>query len=333
MGGNWSAVFATRPERASELEGELQRRLDALESQFSTYRPDSDVSRFNRGTSDGWFPVAPDVARVVDESLRISADTGGTFDVTVAPLVDLWGFGAGSDPKKFGERPSAEAVAGAKRRVDYRLLQARPTPPALRKLKPDLAIELGGIGQGYAADRLAEHLVRAGVDNFLVDVCGELRASGLSGRSPYQSRWRVGIELPQPEMRRIIQTAHLTDMSIATSGDYRQFFVDRDGRRYSHEIDPRTGEPVHHALASVSVADPSAARADALATALMVMGPDDGLRFARERDLAAMFIVRINARFEVRTTPSFDPLLVPDELPKGCATGDVSGSGPSHRRQ
>ena len=312
MGGTWSVRLGTPadPVAASRLTGLVQRTLDQIDGRMSTWNPASDLSRFNAHRGADWFAVPPDLAAVVAEAQQVAADTGGAFDVTVGPLVNLWGFG----PARPASGPAAVVppdadIAAARVAVGHHLLECRPSPPALRKLRPEVYVDLSAIAQGYAADRVAADLDAAGVTDYLVDVCGEMRARG---SSPAGRPWRVGIETPTPGVRRVLRTVELRDVALATSGDYRNFRVDDAGRRYSHEIDPRTGRPADNGLASVSVAHPSAARADAMATALMVLGPAEGYAFARRSGLAAMFVVRGEGRFEVRATPEFERMLLPE---------------------
>jgi thiamine biosynthesis lipoprotein len=205
---------------------------------------------------------------------------------------------------RAGEIPSDAAIDAARAHVDFRKLRARTDPPALRKDDPEIEIDLSAIGKGYAANRLAEDLDAIGVTDYLIAVGGELRARGQSrGDHP----WVVGIEVPTPDTRRILQSLPLRMAGLSTSGDYRNF-VDVAGRRYSHEIDPRTGRPAAGNLASVSVVDPDSARADAMATALFVVGADDGYALATRLDVAALFVTRERDTFATRPTPAYQRL-------------------------
>jgi thiamine biosynthesis lipoprotein len=322
MGGDWSVRLA-RPvdaAAAAALESSLQQTLDRLDGQMSTWKPSSDLSRFNAHRGTDWFPVPPDLGEVVAEARRVSEQTGGAFDVTVGPLVNLWGFGPPAPAAEPEVRvPSEDAIRAARRRVGYRKVDVRTAPPALRKREADVYVDLSGIAQGYAADAVAARLDAAGVADYLVDVCGEVRARGAAapGRT-----WRVAVQAPVADTYRPMRSVELPDgMALATSGDYQNFFEDGAGRRYSHEIDPRTGRPIAHGLASVSVAHASAARADALATALMVLGPDAGVALARREKIPALFVVRRDGgtNFEQIATPAFAPLLRRDgpSLPPG----------------
>ncbi|MBI5775632.1 MAG: FAD:protein FMN transferase [Verrucomicrobia bacterium] len=276
--------------------------LERLEQQMSTYRTNSELSRFNDSRSTNWFAVSPELAQVVGEAQRVSQLTGGAFDVTVNPLVRLWGFGPN---RRTGEVPRAAAIAAARTRVDFRKLEVRREPAALRKTDPALTVDLSGIAKGFAVDELAAELKKLGVKNFLVNLAGEIKARGNSaaGRA-----WRVGVERPVENGRDIGRVVELRNLGLSTSGDYRNFFEAR-GRRFHHVIDPRTGWPADGGAASVSVAHASNATADALATALAVLGPKAGLELARHEKLAALFVIRQGNQFTEIMTPAFAGLL------------------------
>jgi len=259
--------------------------FERIDARMSTYRPDSELSRFNRSRRAGWFGVSPETRAVVAHALALSTLTGGAFDVTVGPLVELWGFGAGPRRKT---PPSAERLHAARARVGYRRLHTRRSPPALRKEHPELQVDLSGIAKGYAVDAVAEALEQLGAQRYLVELGGELRARG---RNPAGHPWRIGVEAPLAGERRVQRVLAVERGAVATSGDYRNFF-EANGRRYGHTLDPRTGRPVRHALASATVLASSAARADALATALMVLGPEAGRALGERLGLAALLVVR-----------------------------------------
>ena len=303
MGTAYSVKFLQPPapvavEQARREVGAL---LDRLEQAMSTYRNDSEVCRFSAYRGGDWFAVSADTARVVAESLRVSELTGGAFDVTVDPLVRLWGFGP---RRETGEPPPEPAVAEARGKVDYRRLQARLDPPALRKTSPEISVDLSAIAKGYAADAVGGCLEKLGATNYLVAIGGELKARGhhAQGRP-----WRAGIDKPLDDGRAVQRVIELRDGAISTSGDYRNFFTD-NGRRYSHVIDPHTGRPAAHNLASVTVAQETSARADALATGLMVLGPDAGFALAVKQNWACLFILRAASGFIEKPTPAFEKL-------------------------
>lgn len=309
MGGTWSLKLLKLPpsQTPDQLTAACQSVLDRLESEMSTYRPDSEINRFNRFKKTDWFPVSPDLAAIVTTAQQVSDQTDGAFDITIAPCVNLWGFGPEPTGLRAGKIPTDEEVERAKSHVNYRHLHVQLTPPALRKDDAALSIDLSAIAKGYAANELAKMLDDLGVSNYLIAVGGEVRAKGLSDLA---RPWHVGIEVPTPDTRRILRQVELRDAGVSTSGDYRNFF-DVAGHRFSHELDPRTGRPVENAPASVSVIHSDSAYADAMATALMVLGPTDGYARAQKLHLAALFVTRGQGAFDVRATPEFEKLLVP----------------------
>ena len=286
----------------AKLKEEIEVSLEQVEQMMSTYRPNSELSLFNANSTTAWHQVSAEFCHSVAEALTLSEVTGGAFDISVGPLVDLWGFGPGDT---VNAPPADDAIVRAMASVGYNNIQVDCEAPALRKAIADLAIDLSAFGKGFAVDRIANHLDAAGFSNYLVEIGGELR---LRGRNAAGQKWAIGIESPLPGQRLPITIVNLTNLALATSGDYRNFFV-ADGKRYSHTIDPRTGRPVTHSLASVTVVAESANRADALATALLVMGPEIAKDFATERNIAALFMVRNDAGVEQKSTPAFDHLL------------------------
>ena len=282
----------------------VEHELDLVDKLMSTYLQDSELSRFNRAEEDKWFDVSPAMAEVVGEAREISRLSGGAFDVTVAPLVKLWRFGAGAPAfgdLEPGALPSDALLAKVRSTVGYRFLDVRRSPPALRKRRPGLTIDLSAIAKGYGVDRVAEALEADGIANYMIEVGGEVRTKGVR---PDGKRWVIGIEAPLDRARMLYGSIALADRALATSGDYRQFYV-VDGRRYSHTIDPRTGRPIRHDLASVSVIAPSCMRADGLATALNVLGPREGFALADREGIAAYFLVREGDGYSALATSTF----------------------------
>lgn len=268
------------------LQNAIRSELERIDALMSTYRPDSELSLFNDSVSTEWFPVSADTVKVVDEALHVAGLTGGALDVTVGPLVDLWGFGAmGHEPPAI---PQTEDIDAALNHVGYQHLQSRQQPPAIRKSLPQLRVDLSAVAKGYAVDRMAEILSGKGIDNYLVEIGGELRGSG---SKPGNLPWRVAVEKPDSAGRAVQQIYDLVNQSVATSGDYRNFF-ENAGTRYSHLIDPRIGRPVPRTLASVSVFASTTMRADALATAMLVMGSEKALSFANAHKLPALLVYR-----------------------------------------
>jgi thiamine biosynthesis lipoprotein len=308
MGSTWTVRLLKLPGTCSrdQVQMAVQEVLDRVENQMSTYRPDSDLSRFNRSRTTEWVSIPRDFAEVVNQARLVSEQTGGAFDVTVGPLVNLWGFGPTHPAGEFGTVPSDSMIEEARRHVGYRLLDVRLKPPAIRKSDPQAYVDLSAIAKGYAAGLVGDRLEELGAKDYLVLVGGEVRSRGLShlGRP-----WHVGLETPTPGTRRVLYTVELKDLALSTSGDYRNFF-ESGGHRYCHEINPATGRPTTHASASVTVAHASNAYADAMATALMVLGPKEGYALAQKLNLAAMFITRSDDHFETSSTPQFRKLLL-----------------------
>jgi FAD:protein FMN transferase len=284
---------------AETARGAIVAELDDIDHHLSTYRPDSELSQFNRSRDTGWFPASAGLVKVLSAAQQVSELSHGAYDVTVGSLVSLWGFG----PELTGDRiPSAAEIAAAQARVGYRHLGIRTAPPAIRKDIPDLYVDLSSIAQGYSVDRVAQRLESLGIANYLVEIGGELRGKGLN---QLDGHWRIGIERPTPGARSIYSVIKIADVGVSTSGDYHDYF-ERNGQRYSHTINPQTGRPVTHRLASVTVVSENTMRADALSTALMVLGPEDGYQLAATAGLAACFIIKTDAGFTDRETPAFD---------------------------
>ncbi|MBL8615634.1 MAG: FAD:protein FMN transferase [Deltaproteobacteria bacterium] len=258
--------------------------LSEVDLQVSTWRPDSALARFNAAadTAPRPFPAAP--LGLIGESLALGAASQGAFDVTVRPLVRLWGFGSGAATVE----PLPAQLDDARAFVGNHLLVVDLDGGTLQKRDPRVEVDLSAIAPGWAADLVAAKLEEMGLHDWLIDVGGELRGKG---RGPDGAPWRVAIEQPDAVARQGYAFVELSSGALATSGDYRAY-REVDGQRVSHTIDPRTGHTVRHRLASVSVLHPRAALADGWATALNVLGPNDGLRLAEELGLAAFFIVR-----------------------------------------
>lgn len=268
--------------------------LDEVDLAMSTYKPESEISRLNRaGTAE--FALSPETLGLLRLSFNVNAGSGGAFDPTVGPLVRAWGFG----PDDRESLPSDAEVQVLREDVGLERLQLSET--GVTKSGASVEVDLSAIAKGYAVDRVSESLAEAGLPNHLVEVGGELRASGVREDG---SAWRVAIDKPLYDGREVEQVVELTG-SMATSGDYRNWVQDGNVRR-SHTIDPRTGYPVEHSLASVTVLSPDCASADAWATAFMVMGEKKGLVVAENlAGLEAMFLIRTDGGFERVATSGF----------------------------
>jgi thiamine biosynthesis lipoprotein len=307
----YSTVFeikVTAPEFAKdakkELREQIDRELERVDEAMSRFRDDSEISLFNKSKGVEPFAVSKETAYVVDMARRVSELSGGTFDITVGPLIGLWGF---YTKRGLDAEPTQEEIDKARLLVGYRALKIDLLRSTLQKTNPSLHLDLSAIAKGYAVDSIANAIERLGFENYLVEIGGEVRGRGLNDKA---RAWRIGIEKPTSEHREIFQVIELDNKSVATSGDYRNFY-ELNGKRMSHTIDPRTGRPISHQLASVSVVHDECAMADALATAFTVLGPKDGFSLAQKEGLPALFITREkDGRLADRATPAFSRVTV-----------------------
>ncbi|WP_027896812.1 FAD:protein FMN transferase [Zestomonas thermotolerans] len=300
MGSRYSLKYLAGggvPERA-RLKAEVEAILAEVDAQFSTWRSDSWVSRFNQLPAGACAAAPATVRALVRFGAELAERSEGAFDLTVEPLRELWGFG----PQSRGERvPSAQEIAAARTQIGYR--QLRLEGERLCKATA-LQLDFDSIAAGHAVERIAARLEALGVDSYLLDVTGELK---VRGRKADGSPWRVAIEAPRDDRREAQRVLALDGYGLSTSGDYRNYF-EVDGRRYSHTLDPRSGAPVAHDLASVTVVDRSALVADGLSTLLMVLGPQRGLAFAEEQGIAALFVRRGADGFVTEASEAFQRL-------------------------
>ena len=286
MGTRYVVKIVTQAgkETATDVRHQVETLLEAVNTTMSNYRTDSEISRFNRLQSQVPFPLSDEMFVVIREALAVSKFTNGAFDVTVSPLVRLWGFGLKARPQYL---PNDEAIERVSNHVGFGHLRLDESSQILTKNVNKVECDLSGIAKGYAVDQVAELLKASGLHDFMVEIGGEVRTSGFNEEGV---KWRIAIERPHPISRSIQRIVHLSQQSMATSGDYRNFY-EVGGKTYSHMIDPRDGRPVEHELASVSVISKSCMRADALASGLLVLGLEAGLPLARKKGIAALFLV------------------------------------------
>jgi thiamine biosynthesis lipoprotein len=300
MGTTWAVKLAA-PDGIAERDvcRLVEECLASVVSEMSQWELSSNLSRYNRAKAGSWHTIPDGYFRVLTQALDIARATGGAYDPTIGPLTELWGFGASG---RRDEIPDARCVEKARMRVGWRRLTIDTERHTL--LQPGgVALDLASIAKGFAVDLVSETLSKQGFRDHLVEIGGELRGSGIK---PDYSPWWVAIDDSCEEADETVVALH--HLSIATSGDARRFIM-RQGRRYSHTLDPRTGYPIAERLASVTVIDHSCMRADAFATALSVLGADDGFSFACERNLAATFVLRDKGRTEHRPTPAYAAMM------------------------
>lgn len=301
MGTTYSVKFTSQsPINIVELENGVNFLLQKVNQQMSTYIPNSELSLFNKSTSTDWVNVSQDLAFVMETALKISEFSNGKFDITIGPLVNLWGFGPNNKPQKV---PSNRDIIKMRRSVGYRNVDVKLNPPSIKKNHPDVYCDLSAIAKGFGVDKISEYLSSKNLNNHLVEIGGELRASG----TKFNNNWKVGISIPS-HSGTIQETVSINNQSMATSGDYWNYF-EENGIRYSHTINPTTGKPITHNLASVTIVSESCMEADALATAIDVMGPEAGLIFAKNNELKVYFIVKGENDFEIFFTPQFEHLI------------------------
>jgi thiamine biosynthesis lipoprotein len=276
----------------------IEARLGEVDHLMSTYDSTSELSRFNRHLSTEPVVISGALLEVLTMAHDVSERSAGAFDVTVAPLVDAWGFGPEGRPSRIPDNPQ---LATLRERVGYQRIVLDRAAGTVSKTRPETVVDLSAIAKGYGVESIASGLLELRLTNFLVEVGGELKAMGARRDG---GAWRVGIERPDASTHSVYGVVHLIDEAIATSGDYRNFYEEK-GVRYAHIIDPRTGSPIRHRGTSVSVAAGNAAIADAWATALTVLGPDAGYDLAREEGIAALFVMHSNGDFRSRATPAF----------------------------
>lgn len=309
MGTNYTVRYRHGGKLPDEtaVQAGLERVLEEVNRQMSTYREDSEITHFNRmSAAEGSFPISPDFAEVVAEALRINRISNGALDVTIGPLVNLWGFGpeksTHTEPTQAQIRAILPAVG-----VDKLQLNRATTPPTLAKTNDKVYLDLSSIAKGFGVDRVAAYLDSLGIGHYMVEIGGEVRTKGQNAAG---QAWRIGIEQPQTSQTGTgMIVVGLDNLALATSGDYRNFRTDSQGRRLSHIIHPSTRQPIGHNLASVSVIADTAMTADALSTALFVLGEEQGMELAERDNLAVFMIIRTPDGFVGKMSPAFQNIL------------------------
>ncbi|QEA38332.1 FAD:protein FMN transferase [Pistricoccus aurantiacus] len=306
----------TEAQRAKLAEG-IEETLAHVDTSMSTYREDSELMQLNRTPVGEWRELSPELTKVLHIARQVARKSDGAFDVTVGGLVNLWSFGPEARPQ---EVPDPALLAERLQQVGQDRLELDVEGERARRLG-DIFIDLSGVAKGYGVDRVADYLRRQGLENFLVNIGGELVLEG--DRDDQGDPWRIGVEVPDVHQRVAREVLPLHDATVATSGDYRNYF-EAEGKRYSHTIDPRTGRPIDHALASVTVIHPDNAWADAWATALMVLGPNEAMALARRESLPILLLVRDGDGWSSRASPAFTERFGKERLEKmGVDTAQV----------
>ncbi|WP_421729971.1 FAD:protein FMN transferase [Brevundimonas sp.] len=311
MGTTWSVRMVAPPHADQAVfEAAVQQELDAVVAVFSPWEPGSEISRFNAAPAGVWALSSP-LWSLLDAAMDIADDTNGAVDPTLGALVDLWGFGP-PGPRPIGTIPNDDEIAAALTVSGWQKLRLNREARAAMQVG-GMRLDFSGIAKGHAVDRVSERLTAMGATSHLVEIGGELRGEGVK---PDAQPWWVEIEQP-PFMDAIGGKAPPTvvalyGLAVATSGDYRRYYV-AEGRLRSHTLDGATGAPVDNGLASVTVLHASAMKADAYATALTVLGPDEGPEFAEAMGLAAHFIMKTDQGPVERMTPAWTAMMDEDE--------------------
>ncbi|MBX9445865.1 FAD:protein FMN transferase ApbE [Dickeya chrysanthemi] len=299
-------ISGALPESSRQLQQEIDALLEQANNEISTYRNDSVLSRFNQYAGAQPQPVSNGMADIILAAQRIGRATGGAMDITVGPLVNLWGFGPQKQPVTI---PSQQQIDEARRKVglNHLRLVSNDQGEWLQKDLPGLYVDLSTLGEGYGADLLAQLMTRKGITNYLVSVGGAISSRGVNGQG---QPWRVAIQKPTDKENAIQTAVDLHGYGISTSGSYRNYF-EQDGKRYSHVIDPATGRPITHQLVSVTVIARTALEADGWDTGLMVLGAEKALKLAEQQGLAVYLITKTDQGFEAVMTPQFKAFLLP----------------------
>lgn len=309
MGTSWRVSLAgVDAQRAPELRRQIQAQLDADDRLLSTWKDDSALMQFNHSTSTAPWPVDAAMADIVTLSLRIGHKMQDAMDITVGPLVNLWGFGPDKQPVAT---PDAAQITAARARTGLQHLRVINAADSqwLQKDIPDLFVDLSTVGEGYAADHLAQLMARNGISRYLVSVGGALASRGMNAEG---KPWRVAIQKPTDRENAVQAVVDINGHGISTSGSYRNYY-ELDGKRISHVIDPRSGRPIDHKLVSVTVISPTALEADAWDTGLMVLGTERAKEVVTREGLAVMMIMKEGDGFTTWMSPQFSAFLVKDK--------------------
>ncbi|WP_448211453.1 FAD:protein FMN transferase [Colwellia sp. MEBiC06753] len=278
------------------LQTDIDAALVQVNNEMSTYQKDSEITVFNQSEGTNVQVISEGFRTVLTEAIRLGKITNGLLDVTVGPLVNLWGFGPDLQPERI---PSTEEQSAARARIGLNKIVL--TDQGLSKTQADVYLDLSTIAKGWGVDVVADLLEAKGINNYLVEIGGEMRLKGFKADG---TLWHIAIEKPVSNERSVQHIVVPKDNAVATSGDYRNY-IEVDGKRYSHIINPKTGLPIDHRLVSVTVIHPSSMTADGLSTSIMVMGPEQGLEFANNHDLAVFMVVKTDHGFEEINTVKF----------------------------
>ncbi len=320
-----------QPQQLKAIQTGVNSSLQRVNELMSTYIEQSDISKFNRSTSTDWQSVDPETATVVSRALEICESTDGAFDPTIGPAVNAWNFGPGKDEDPV--LPGENEIDEIKSVVGFEKVEVRSEPPAIRKLNPKVQLDLSAIAKGYAVDRVGQSLEELGYENFMVVVGGEVLTRGERASG---GPWNVAVEKPENSNSaertpdRVHRMVKLSNKAVATSGDYRNFY-DVAGKRYSHTIDPKTCEPVDHDMAIASVIADDCMTADAMATAVMVMGREKGTALCEQLGYPLLTVERSDSEdglpYITVASADFPATVLETNADRDANKNDGEGSG------
>ncbi|CNK43060.1 thiamine biosynthesis lipoprotein [Yersinia frederiksenii] len=301
-------ISGATPPNPHQLQQEIDALLEQANNDISTYRQTSVLSRFNQYRGSEPQPIPRGMADIILQAQRIGRDTDGAMNITVGPLVNLWGFGAEKQPTQI---PTQDQIDSARQQVglQHLTLISDNRGEWLQKDLPDLYVDLSTMGEGYGVDLLVNLMMQKGITNYLVSVGGAVSSRGVNGQG---QPWRVAIQKPTDQENAVQALVDLQGYSISTSGSYRNYF-EQGGQRYSHVLDPATGRPINHRLVSATVIATTALEADGWDTGLMVLGTEKALRLAEKKGLAVYLITKTDQGFTAVMTPQFKAFLLPDQ--------------------
>lgn len=306
MGTYYSVkISGAIPQSKQQLQQEIDALMEQANDDISTYRPNSVLSRFNQSHSGEPQPIPRGMADIILTAQRIGRDSAGAMDITVGPLVNLWGFGPDKHAAKIPSQQEIDA-ARANTGLQHLKLLSDSRGEWLQKDLPELYVDLSTLGEGYGVDQLVQLMERKGITNYLVSVGGAVSSRGVNGQN---KPWRVAIQKPTDKENAVQALVDLQGYGVSTAGSYRNYF-ELDGPRYSHVIDPTTGRPITHKLVSATVIAPTALEADGWDTGLMVLGAEKALKLAEEKHLAVYLITQTDKGFIAVMTPQFKAFLV-----------------------
>lgn len=305
MGTSWQVQCYVNTKQTDEsLQAGIQAQLDEIVAQMSPWEEDADIARFNRAPAHSWHVLPPEFFKVLQHSLFVAEQTGGAYDPNIGQLANLWGFGPAG---KISIAPDEIAIHSALRSGNWQQIQINRDNQSVRQ-SGHIQLDLCSTAKGFGVDQVARYLQQMNIESYLVEVGGELRGLGCK---PDGQPWWVTLEEIAEQEQETSHVVALHSLSIATSGDTNRYFM-HEGKRYSHTIDPRTGYPVEHGVAAVTVLHAECMIADALATAMTVMGVEAGMQYAKQLHAAARFVVREENGFRTYMSPAFLAMLDDD---------------------